>query len=199
MEWPNENGSKVAERVAADVGRDVHRPDVLLRQLERREHRALRAADAEARRARGQRRRRAARRRGAARLVALQPGACRLGHGLRGRVLQVAADELGQAVGHAPRRCTRPPSGSMSLPCSGVWMSRRRSSVAISCSMYSGWPSSTTSTARLPSAEVRELLGHQRVGDVEHQHGNVGVAEGIGQAELLQRADERCCTDRPAR
>jgi hypothetical protein len=31
-----------------------------------------------------------------------------------------------------------PPMGSKSLPCSGVWMSRRRSRVAISCSMYSG-------------------------------------------------------------
>jgi hypothetical protein len=48
-------GLEGGQRVAADVGRDVHRPDLLLRQLERAEHRPLRAADAEARRPRRQR------------------------------------------------------------------------------------------------------------------------------------------------
>src|SRR6187431_1265444 len=43
------------ERVAADVGRDVHGADRLPRELHRREHRSLGAADAELRRARGQR------------------------------------------------------------------------------------------------------------------------------------------------
>jgi hypothetical protein len=51
--------------MAADVGRDVHRADLLLRQLERAEHRPLGAADAEARRPRGQRPSCGPRRRGA--------------------------------------------------------------------------------------------------------------------------------------
>ena len=62
---------------------------------------------------------------------------------------------------------------------------------AISCSMYSGWPSSSTITARLPAQKADDLLGHQRVGDVEHQDRNLAAAEGVGQAELLQRADQR--------
>ena len=63
-----------------------------------------------------------------------------------------------------------PAIGSMSLPCSGVVdVARGAGSRAISCSMNSGWPSSTTSTARLPRAERRDLVGHQRIGDVEHE------------------------------
>ena len=43
----------------------------------------------------------------------------------------------------------------------------------------------------LASAEISYLLRHQRVGDVEHQHGNLGGAEGIGQRELLQGPNQR--------
>ena len=163
-------------------------PTVLLRQLERGEHRPLRAADAEARRARRQRRARAASplRRGASRLPASQ----RLGR-LAARAAAGSAERTAPGPSASTSTLYSPAAGSMSLPCSGVWMSRRRSSVAISCSMYSGWPSSTTSTARLPTQKSRDLLGHQRVGDVEHQQRDVGRAEGIGQAELLQAADQR--------
>ena len=45
--------------------------------------------------------------------------------------------------------------------------------------------------ARLPAQKSRDLLGHQRVGDVEHQQRDVARAERIGQAELLQRAHQR--------
>jgi hypothetical protein len=43
----------------------------------------------------------------------------------------------------------------------------------------------------LAHAEVGDLLGHQRAGDVQHQQGDVGLAEGVGQPELLQAADQR--------
>ena len=39
------------------------------------------------------------------------------------------------------------------------------------------------------AAELGDLLGHQRVGDVEHAERNVAVAIGIGKAQLLQRPD----------
>ena len=45
--------------------------------------------------------------------------------------------------------------------------------------------------AALADAEVRDLLGHQRIGDVQHQQRDVAGAERIGQAELLQAADQR--------
>ena len=44
-----------------------------------------------------------------------------------------------------------PAIGSMPLPSIRVWMSARRKMVFTACSMYSGWPSSTISTARLPA------------------------------------------------
>ena len=40
-------------------------------------------------------------------------------------------------------------------------------------------------------AKIAQLLGNQRVGGVEHQQGDVGLPEGVGQAKLLQRADQR--------
>ena len=43
----------------------------------------------------------------------------------------------------------------------------------------------------LAGAEIGDLLGHQRVGHVEHSSGMSRVAEGVGQAELLQRAHQR--------
>ena len=55
---------------------------------------------------------------------------------------------------------------------------RRRAGAAmarISCSMNSGWPSSSTSTARLPAQKSRDLLRHQRVDDVQHQHRDVAL------------------------
>ncbi len=43
----------------------------------------------------------------------------------------------------------------------------------------------------LAAAEIADLLGHQRVGDVEHQQRNLGGAKGIRQFELLQRPHQR--------
>ena len=44
--------------------------------------------------------------------------------------------------------------GKGPLPSTRVWMSARRSSTLICCSTYSGEPSSTTSTARLPAQKL---------------------------------------------
>jgi hypothetical protein len=43
----------------------------------------------------------------------------------------------------------------------------------------------------LAGAEGAQLGRHQRVGDVEHVQRDAAVAEGIGQAHALQRADQR--------
>ncbi len=76
-------------------------------------------------------------------------------------------------------------------PSSGVWMSRLRSSVATSCSMYSGWPFATTRTARLSVKKNGHLLGYHGVGRVQNEYGNFAAPECNGQVELLQRANKR--------
>ena len=45
--------------------------------------------------------------------------------------------------------------------------------------------------AAFANAEVGNLVRHQGAGDVEHQQRNFGFAKRIGQAELLQRANQR--------
>ena len=62
-----------------------------------------------------------------------------------------------------------PAIGSRPLPCSLVCRSALRRIWPIACSMKSGVPSSTTSTAFLPAQKRDDLLGHQRMHDVEHQ------------------------------
>jgi hypothetical protein len=184
------------EGVAADVGRHMQRAHRLLRQLDGREHRPLRAADAKARRAGGQRRGQAFRHLGAAlRLPSSQ--AC------TDAVSNCGSTWFSQAARPAAITSTvySPPMGSRSLPCRGVWMSRRRSSVAISCSMYSGWPFFQHQHGALADAEVAIWSGTSGLGHVEHQRRDVRVAKRIGQAELLQRAHQRVvrppCTIRP--
>ena len=108
---------RCAKRVAADVGRDVHRADVLLRELERGEHRPLRAADAELRRPRRQRRVEPLRDGGAARRGCRRASA-RAASGTRSR--QVAVRELRAAPRAITSTVYSPAAGSRSLPCSGV-------------------------------------------------------------------------------
>src|SRR5262249_24712391 len=78
---------------------------------------------------------------------------------------QVAAASASTPAGRTSRRNAATPLTSTSdvyspalgrqpLPSTLVWMSERRSSVAICCSTYSGWPSSTTSTARLEAQKA---------------------------------------------
>jgi hypothetical protein len=52
-----------------------------------------------------------------------------------------------------------PPEGNMSLPCKGVCKSKRLSISANSCSMYSGWPSSSKSTAVLSLQKSMSSVG----------------------------------------
>ena len=133
--------------MAADVGRDVALADVALDQFDRGEHRPLGTADAEIRRPRRQRRRRAAAAaRGVRRLVPTRPGRDVQVRGMRGEKTRDAVHD------HLGRVFARHDQGS--LPCSlvrDVAQSARRRMVAMSCSMNSGWPSSTTSTAALPA------------------------------------------------
>ena len=57
--------------------------------------------------------------------------------------------------------------------------------------MNSGWPSSTTSTARLPTQKSRISSGTSGYVTFSASTGSVAVAERVGEAEPLQRADRR--------
>ena len=176
-------GLEAGEAVAADVHRDVRPADVLRDQLHRREHRPLRAADAERRRAQ----------------PAAAPSSCGRAFSLvlldrcqpmlrRATYPGAARAARGTSTGRAPapRRCTRPPCACN--PCRAASPARRRAagSVAISCSMNSGWPSSRTSTAFLSGAELDDFLRHQRVHHVQRQGRQRAGAERVGEAQRLR-------------
>jgi hypothetical protein len=149
--------------MAADVGGDVHRADFLLRQLERREHRPLGAADAEARRAARQ---------GAVELRS-HGGAALRGCRPARRCARVVSPArwLGSGRPAAPASTSTvysPAAGSRSLPCTGVCRSRGAAPATGPSRCTPGWPSSSTSTARRP-AQKSPPARHQRVGDVQHQ------------------------------
>ena len=55
------------------------------------------------------------------------------------------------------------------------------------CSTYSGEPSSTTSTARLPAQKFFTSSGHQRISDIEHIDRHPRGAVKIGEFETRQR------------
>ena len=177
---------KGGERVAANIARDVHRADVLLRQLEGREHGPLGAADAHARRPRGQRFAQFLHHGGAAVLVALQPGANR-----RWRVRgQVALQKLRQTTRHHLGRVL---AGRRQH----VLAVQRRLDVAAAQQSGQllldvlGLPFFHHQHGAFADAKVFQLDWHQRVGDVEHQQRNIRLAKRIGHAELLQRANQR--------
>ena len=171
--------------MAADVGADVMRAELALDQLHRAEDRPLRAAGAKARRPARARPRRAAspRRAGSPRGRRGGPGCRRdAGRSARGRRARPSAPR---------RRCIRRPAASMSLPCSAVCRSAWRRIVARFCSMKLGWPSSTSSTARLPAQKRITSRRHDRVGDVHHVERHLRAAVDVGQAEPLERAHQR--------
>ena len=163
---------------------------LLLRQLQRGEHRPLGAADAEAAAAAPAAARRAAR---ATSLAPLRvAGAAR-----RGRAPSVDVRADGARRNRArPAAITStvysPAIGSMSLPCSGVWMSRaaqQRSRCPARCTR-AGLPRPPARRAcRRRSRAI--CSGTSGIGDVEHQQRQLARAERVGQAELLQRADQR--------
>ena len=175
-----------AEGVAADVGRDVHAPHLLLRELERREHRPLGAADAEARRPRRQRRTQRLGCRLAARAVAVEPR----DRGVDRMPRQVALHELQQRLRHHLDRVL---AGGRQQ----VLAVQRRLHVAPAQQRGQllfdelGLPFFEQHHRAFARAERHQLVGHQRIRHVEHQHRNLAGAERVGQAELLQRADQR--------
>ena len=81
-----------------------------------------------------------------------------------------------------------PAIGSTSLPCSLVCRSALRRIWPTACSMKSGAPSSTTSTAFLPAQKPADLLRHQRMHDVEHQRRHRDVAVDVAEARERQPA-----------
>ena len=76
--------------------------------------------------------------------------------------------------------------GSTSLPIRRADTSCLRKIWLAACSMNSGCPSSTTSTARLPAAEFDPLVGDQRIGDIQHVERNPARSERIRAVEQLQ-------------
>ena len=130
------------EGMAADVARDMDLADLALEQLDRREHRPLGTADAEARRPQRQRPAQDLLRLGAA-------GACRLEALARAGDIDVvggAGEELQQPSRSPPRRCTRPPSAAR--PC------RRSSCPCRACAAGRGSPA-RCSRARPPRRPAR--------------------------------------------
>ena len=74
-------------------------------------------------------------------------------------------------------------------PCRAAFRctSARRRSVAISCSMNSGWPSSSTSTAFLPAQNCVISSGTSGYTTLSARIGMRAGAERVGEAERLQR------------
>ena len=80
-----------------------------------------------------------------------------------------------------------PAIGRTLLPIRRAGRSASRSIFARACSMKSGWPSSTTSTACLSRQKSNHFRRHQRVGDVQDVERHAGVAPDVGQASPHQR------------
>ena len=167
------------EGMAADVGRDVRRAEFALHQLERREHRPLRAAGAEGRRARRQRAR--ARRR-------LSPCA------RSGRAPFRATVSASMPCGCAACRKAARPSSSTS---DGVFAGLRQQVLAVHLGLDVGAAQLDVDRlldvvglafldhqhGALAGAEFADLLRHQRIDHVEHQHRHARGAERVGEAE----------------
>jgi hypothetical protein len=160
------------ERVAADVGRNVHAPDLLLRQLQRREHRPLGAADAKPRRTRRQRA--DPFRDGVTALrVAGQPGP----GGRQVDRRQVVLAEAHQALGDHL-------DGVLARRGQQILAVHRRGHVELAQCLGDvlldvlGVAFLDDEHRVLADAERADLAGHQRVGDVEHQDRNLALAEG---------------------
>ena len=193
-----ENGIALAEgregrkRVAADVGRDVHRPHLLAQQLHGREHGTLRAAGAEGRRPRRQG--------SAQRLVDFHPLRVDLGDPCAQRRCRVAVAgaEGGEALAEHKRR---------------IFARHRQQALAVQLGLQVGLAQDLADRlldeigvalldhqhGLLVSAEGDDLLGHQRVHDVEHQgrqrHVAVAVAEARQRQPAVQHVEQAALDD----
>ena len=171
------------EQMAADIGGDVVRAELLLDQLHRGEDRPLRTADAEAGRARRHRLRQ---------IGDVEASPARSG-ARRGRWQQVAA--------RSSRRKAPTPS---SMTCAGIFAGHRAGVLAEqpgrSAGLVQHRAEGLLDVVRLAfldhqhrvlaRAEVEELVVDQRIGDVQHIERHVGAAADVGEAEALQRADD---------
>jgi len=189
------NGLEGAEGMAADVGGGCAPPRFLLRQLERETPAARRQPMQKAGWRTGQR---------------LPPGCAATAAPpapVAGRAPRVwptrwrapagSRRQTGSGPASAPRRCTR--RRRATGPCRAIGSGYRAGAGwwRFPCSMYSGWPSSTTSTARWAGAEGRDLVGHQRAGDVEHQQRDVAGAERVASSSCCRLRTERVGTRPP--
>ena len=179
-------GLESTEGVAADVGRHVQIAHLLLRELQGGEHRPLGAAHAEGGRARrqglGQHRGRGL---AAARDVG-QPLAAFSRHG-PGQVLvgigqQAAGQHFHRVLAAAGQQVLAVQAGLHI----GAPQVQRDLLLQVLGLAFLGQQHGT-----LAGAETHHLLGHHGVGHVHHQHGDLGVAAAIGQAQLLHRALQR--------
>ena len=164
----------------------MHRADVLLGQLEGREDGPLRAANAHARWPRRQR----AAQQGLHLQAAFAIGGQPLAGGFRHSVCLVPVQELQQALGHdfggvfaargqhvfAMQRCLQVQAaqhqGEFLLDVFGLALFKQQH-------------------GRFVFAKIHQLVGHQRIRHIHHQHRQAGHAKRIGQVELLQCAHER--------
>ncbi len=179
-------GLEGAEGVAADVGGHVQVAHLLLRELQGGEHRPLRAAHAEGGRARRQRR------------------------GQQGRGGLAAARDVGQPLAafgrHRPRQVLVGIGHQAArqhfhrvLAAAGQQVLAVQARLHVGAAQVQrdlllqvlGLTFLGQQHGALAGAEAHHLLGHHGVGHVHHQHGDLGVAAAVGQAQLLHRALQR--------
>ena len=171
------------KRMAADIGADVGRSQFALHQLDGSEHRALRAAGAERRRARRQRAER-----GSGLLFVRDQAARFFRHAVgveavRPGVLQKRREAFQQHVG-------------------GIFAGLRQRPLAEHAGLHVGAAQFDVDRLldvigiafldhqhrMLAGAEFADFLRHQRIDHVEHQQRHARVAEHIGQPHALERA-----------
>jgi hypothetical protein len=172
--------------MAADVGGNVHATDVLLQQLERREHRPFRTADTELRRPRRQRLRELRRHRFATRGDSVEPHPSRLqrqlGCVLRRECCDAARNHLNRVFARH-RQQVLAVHGRVD-----VEAAQDRHDFLLD---EFGLPLFHHQHCALPETEVADLVGDQRTGHVQHEQRQRAGAEFVGEAQFLQRANER--------
>ncbi len=99
-----------------------------------------------------------------------------------------SATKAASAAEQHVRRCIRRPCGSRPLPCTRrLDVGAAQLDVAICLLDVLGLAFLHHQHGALAERRTsRSSLGHQRIGDVEHQDRDCALAVGVGQAELLQ-------------
>ena len=174
------------EAVAADVRRDMDRSQVLLHELQRREHGALGTAGAELRRSRRQ---------GSVELVGdrLPPGVGLrepLPARIKRKLRRLGGEEFGQAAADdLDRVLARHRQQVLAVdPAADLVSPQRREDLLLDELRL---PLLDHQHRALARAEIADLLGNERAHDVERQHRHERVAKGVGETVLLQCTNER--------